>query len=354
MADHKEAKESLDTSILREILYKAQLLKEIDAPLSIHQYTNGYSNLTYLISTENREWVLRKPPAGAIKKGHDMGREYKVLSQLSPHFDKAPKPFYYEYDPQLIGAPFYLMEKKEGVVINYKEALERQLTETDFKMIAETWLDSFVEFHDIDYREVGLSDLGRPEGYVERQIATWSKQYLKAATQELPDATFVMNWLSENQPASYEHTLIHNDFKYDNTVFAEGDWSRITAILDWEMCTLGDPLMDLGTSLGYWTMKSDGPTFMQTLPSPTALKGNPTRSEIVEMYASKSGRQVDKLIFYYVYGLFKIAVIVQQIFYRYNKGLTTNPKFSQLDKVCAFLCLTAKQAITKKGIENLF
>jgi len=171
---------------------------------------------------------------------------------------------------------------------------------------------------------------------------------------DLPDALFVMEWLQSNQPRDYAHRLIHNDFKYDNVVFKEDDWHSVKAILDWEMCTLGDPLMDLGTSLAYWTMSTDGPAIIQTLRSPTSLPGNPSRSDIVQTYAQKSGNTINHLCFYYVFGLFKIAVIVQQIFYRYDRGLTSNKKFAELDKVCAFLCTMAKQAIQKNRIENLF
>jgi len=330
--------EEIDLDKLTEYLYSNQLISDSQTELSVSQYSNGYSNLTYLITAGDKEYVLRRPPSGAIKRGHDMGREYKVLSNLSLHFDKAPKTFIYENSINKLGFSFYLMEKINGVVVNYREAVKRELSSNDFDHISQSWLDTFVEFHMLDYKAVGLEDLGKPEGYVERQVTNWSKQYLKAATLENESAEFVMKWMSENMPSQYDHTLIHNDFKYDNIVFEENKWDQVNAILDWEMCTLGDPLMDLGTSLGYWVMENDGPAFSKTIPSATLFPGNPSRSDVVQMYAEKSGRNINNLIFYYVFGLFKIAVIAQQIYFRYSRGLTTNPKFAQLDQVCLFLC----------------
>ncbi|MGB1217637.1 MAG: phosphotransferase family protein, partial [Saprospiraceae bacterium] len=211
-----------------------------------------------------------------------------------------------------------------------------------------------VELHQTDYKKAGLEDLGKPNGYVERQVSNWSKQYLKAATQEIPEAHKVMDWLSENQPKEYKHALIHNDFKYDNVVFKDNSWKEVNAVLDWEMCTLGDPLMDLGTSLAYWSMDSDSDFITKGWPSPTAIKGNPGREELVQMYAQKSGQNIDNIVFYYAFGLFKVAVIVQQIYYRYSKGLTTDKKFAHLDKAAQLFCVIAWQAIQKNRIEKLF
>jgi aminoglycoside phosphotransferase (APT) family kinase protein len=189
---------------------------------------------------------------------------------------------------------------------------------------------------------------------VERQVNNWGKQYLAAATDEVPAAQKVMTWMSENQPKKYDHTLIHNDFKYDNVVFENDSWKKISAVLDWEMCTLGDPMMDLGTSLGYWTTANDQEFMKQGLPSSTVMKGNPSRTEIVQQYALKSGRNIDNLTFYYAYGLFKIAVIAQQIYYRYKHGHTSDPKFANLNKASALCCNTAWQAIQKNQIDNLY
>ncbi|MEM9837446.1 MAG: phosphotransferase family protein, partial [Bacteroidota bacterium] len=216
-----------------------------------------------------------------------------------------------------------------------------------------SWLDAFVELHQLDYASLGLGDLGKPAGYVERQVLNWGKQYLKAATEDVPDATYIMRWLEENQPKEYQHSLIHNDFKYDNVVYADRSFREVSAILDWEMCTLGDPLMDLGSSLAYWSTPDDHPMLLQGLPSPTARPGNPGREEIAQRYAQRSGRSLDYLVFYYVYGLFKLAVVVQQLYYRYQKGLTTDQRFAYLNEATKLFCLTGKRAVELNRIEKL-
>ncbi|GAA4271866.1 phosphotransferase family protein [Aquimarina gracilis] len=343
--------EELNEKTLKEFLQKEGVITNSQSDWQVTQFTHGYSNLTYLITIEDKEYVLRRPPFGAIKRGHDMGREFRVQSGLYQAFPKVPKMYVFSEDEDILGCPFYIMEKVEGIILNVKEAKKRNIPPKDFKTIANSWLDTFVELHNVDYKAIGLGELGKPEGYVERQVLNWGKQYLKAATEDVPAAEKVMRWMEENQPTSYKHSLVHNDFKYDNIVFKDDSWKEVVAVLDWEMATLGDPLMDLGTSLGYWTMASDHPFVQQGIPSPTIMDGNPSRSEIVELYSQKSGRQVDHLVFYYAFGLFKIAVIAQQIYYRYSKGLTTDPRFAQLNKAAELLCNLALQAIQKNKID---
>ncbi len=350
----QEAKKDIEilpkNSILNYLLEEG-FISHVDHELTIHQYSNGYSNLTYLLQVEGKEFVLRHPPKGATKRGHDMSREYKVLSNLQKSFDASPKTYSFCDDDSIIGVPFYLMEKVEGIIITNKEAHVRKIGPSDFKKISEEWMSMFVRLHNLDYEHIGLSDLGRPNGYVERQVSNWGKQYLKAATMDIPEAGKLMTWMQDHQPKEYSHSLIHNDYKYDNVVFKDDGWSEINAILDWEMCTLGDPLMDLGTSIAYWMMPSDGP-IAQVLLSPTLLDGNPSRTELVHQYSLKSGRDINDIVFYYVYGLFKIAVIVQQIYYRYHSGLTQNKKFAHLDKACQAFCQMGWQAVQKNRIEN--
>ncbi len=343
--------ENLNEKTLKTFLQKEGLIANNKSDWQVTQFTHGYSNLTYLIQIEDKEYVLRRPPFGAIKRGHDMGREFKVQSGIYSAFPKVPKMYTFTEDENILGCPFYVMEKVEGIILNVHEAKKRNISANDFKTIANSWLDTFVELHHIDYKAAGLEDLGKPEGYVERQVLNWGKQYLKAATEDVPAAEKVMRWMEENQPATYRHSLVHNDFKYDNVVFKDDSWNEVTAVLDWEMATLGDPLMDLGTSLGYWTMASDHPFVQQGIPSPTIMDGNPGRSEIVELYTQKSGKEVAHLVFYYAFGLFKIAVIAQQIYYRYSKGLTTDPRFAQLNKAAELLCNLALQAIQKNKID---
>lgn len=345
--------EEIRDDLLRMILSDANLLESSDAKINLRQFSSGYSNLTYLIQTENKEFVLRRPPFGAIKRGHDMAREYKVLSALNDNFDRVPKVHFFD-EEEFLGVPFYIMEKVNGIILNVKEAKARNLKPADFKAISENWMNTFVALHNIDYKEIGLENFGKPDGYVSRQVANWSKQYIKAKTKEVPAALAVMKWMDEHQTQSANHCLIHNDFRYDNVIFEDDSWDNVLAILDWEMTTIGDPFMDLGTTLAYWTMNSDPDFVQQGLPSPTVMPGNPSRTELVSSYESKSGRKVDNIVFYYVYGLFKIAVIAQQIYYRYDKGMTSDPKFAGLEQASEGLCIMALQAIQKNRIENLF
>ncbi len=346
--------EELNTDKLKSFLATHGLIKDQKRPVSVSQFNNGYSNLTYLLKIEEKEYVLRRPPFSAPKRGHDMGREYKVLHHLHQVFSKSPEAYQYCEDTEILGVPFYLMERIKGIILTEKEARQRKIKPDELKVIANTWLDTFVEFHQVDYKASGLESLGKPEGYVARQVTNWGKQYLAAATEDIPAALKVMAWMEDHQPLNYQHSLIHNDYKYDNIVFADDKWRQVAAILDWEMCTLGDPLMDLGTSLGYWTTSDDADFMKDGLPSPTLLKGNPSRTEIVHQYALKSGRNIDHLTFYFVYGLFKIAVIAQQIYFRYKHGHTTDPRFAQLNKVSALCCNTALQAIQKNKIDHLY
>jgi aminoglycoside phosphotransferase (APT) family kinase protein len=343
--------EELPAVKLKQFLQENHLIGSIESELFVKQFTHGYSNLTYLLSIENKEYVLRKPPIGAIKRGHDMSREFKVQSAVQKEFSKVPKMFAYTDDAAVLGSEFYIMEKVEGIILNFKEAKKRAIPANDYKTIANAWLDTFTELHQLDYDAIGLTNLGKPEGYVERQVTNWGKQYLKAATKDVPSAEKVMQWMQENQPKNYQHCLIHNDYKYDNVVFKDNSWKEITAVLDWEMATLGDPLMDLGTSLGYWTLASDHDFVKQGIPSPTIFEGNPMRSEIVASYAKKSGRDIHNMVFYYVFGLFKIAVIAQQIYYRYSKGLTSDPRFANLDKAAELCCNLALKSIKTNSID---
>jgi aminoglycoside phosphotransferase (APT) family kinase protein len=352
MSNQKVRKgEELPEIPLKKYLKEINLIDAVESDLFVQQFTHGYSNLTYLLQIENKEFVLRKPPKGAIKRGHDMSREFKVQSGVSKAFSKVPKMLGFCNDESNLGSDFYIMEKVDGIILNYAVAKQRNISAEDYKTIANSWLDTLVELHNVDYRAIGLGDLGKPEGYVERQVANWGKQYVKAKTDEVPEADLVMQWMQEHQPKTYDHCLIHNDFKYDNVVFKNDTWQEISAVLDWEMATLGDPLMDLGTSLGYWTVATDHDFVKQGIPSPTIFEGNPIRSEIAKMYAQKSGRNLDNIIFYYVFGLFKIAVIAQQIYYRYDKGWTTDPRFANLNKAAELCCKLALKAIQTKSID---
>ena len=338
--------EELPEEKLKLFLEKNGLIDSKEGDCQITQFSNGFSNLTYLIKVGERELVLRRPPAGAIKRGHDMGREFKVLSKLHRVFPQAPKAFIYCDDNLIMNVPFYVMEKLHGIVLTDIQMRKSMVDALGFRHAAQTWLNTFVDLHQVDYKAAGLSDLGRPEGYVGRQVLNWGKQYLRAATQEISEASKVMQWLEDQQPIDYGYSLIHNDYKYNNVMYADDTWKKIVGVLDWEMCTLGDPLMDLGTSLSYWMMESDSQELKQAIPDSTTWQpGNPSREDLVQMYAEKSKRQINHLTFYYAYGLFKVAVIVQQIYFRFHKGYTIDQRFAQLDVAAKALIRMAWKAI---------
>lgn len=343
----------LPLEALQIFLAREGLIETITSPIEVQKFSGGFSNLTYRLDVEGKTFVLRRPPDGVqVKRGHDMGREYKVLSRLKAPFSCVPQTFVFTEDTSIIGAPFYLMEHVEGLILHYKTVAALQLSPQAFPLIADAWLNTFVALHKVDYEAAGLADLGHPEGYVARQVANWAKQYTKAATEDLPLATKVMQWMADHQPKTYQAALIHNDYKYDNIVFKDTTWQEVRAVLDWEMATIGDPLMDLGTSLGYWMLASDPEPIRAGLPLPTVFEGNPSRLDLVQAYAQKSGRDVSHLVFYYGFGLFKIAVIAQQIYYRYHLGYTKDPRFASLNQVAAVLIQTAWHAIQRQRIEG--
>ena len=306
----------------------------LSGELRVKQFPSGFSNLTYLLELGGTPLVLRRPPFGAaIKSAHDMGREYRVLSHLHPVYDKAPKPLLYCEDVEVIGAPFYVMERVEGVILRGTMPEDRAPAPDVMRGVATSLVNALAELHAVDLGAAGLRDFGRPEGYALRQVRGWTERYKAAQTDRVPTLEGAAEWLADNmppEPSDPAASLIHNDFKYDNVVFSPHDPTRITAVLDWEMATVGDPLMDLGTSLGYWTQADDPPAMQRLGLSPTALPGNPTRAEVLEQYQRASGRDLPNPVFYYVYGLFKIAVILQQIYARYKKGLTKDERFAGL------------------------
>jgi aminoglycoside phosphotransferase (APT) family kinase protein len=324
-------------------------------PVTVEQFPSGYSNLTYLVRAGDRAVVLRRPPFGVeIATAHDMGREHRILSRLAPVYPKAPRPLAFCDDDSVIGTPFYLMERVEGVILR-KEMPEGMTPSPELAgRIATALVDTLAELHAVDYEAAGLGDLGRPEGYVRRQVEGWTGRYRRAESDSIPDADRVASWLHDEMPVRGDAALIHNDFKHDNVVLDPDDWSRIVAVLDWEMATLGDPLMDLGTTLAYWTEPDDPPALLETRLSPTLIPGTPRRADVVEAYARASGRAVDDVAFYYVYGLFKVAVIVQQLYHRYVTGRTADPRFERLIDGVRALSAAAWQAARKRRVDDLF
>ena len=326
-----------------------------DGPLEVQQFPSGYSNLTYLVQLGGRAMILRRPPVGVqIATAHDMSREYRILSHLNPVYDKAPQPLAYCEDPGILGAPFYLMERVEGVILRRGIPDEMVPGPELTRRIADALVSTLAELHAVDFEAAGLGDLGRPEGYALRQVEGWTKRYRRAETDEVPEADRLATWLRDSLPPERGAALIHNDFKHDNVVLDPDDWARVIAVLDWEMATLGDPLMDMGTSLAYWIQPSDPPEVLEARLSPTTWPGTPSRSDFVEGYARASGRDVEHVVFYYAYGLFKVAVIVQQLYARYVSGKTADPRYARLIDGVRALSLLAWQAVQKGRIDDLF
>jgi len=343
--------EELDRAALAA--YLTEQLPTYSGELQIKQFPSGFSNLTYLLRLGHAELVLRRPPFGAnIQSAHDMGREYRVLSGLRRVYAKVPQPLLYCEDTEIIGAPFYVMARVEGVILRAEPPQTIPLAPVLMRQLSLAAIDTLAELHGLDIAAAGLAELGRPAGYVDRQIRGWQRRYEAAQTDALPLLDEVSRWLAQQQPTTNEGTLIHNDFKYDNLVLDPTDLTKVVAVLDWEMCTLGDPLMDLGTMLGYWIEANDPPSLIAMF-GLTALPGNLDRSELVTRYQEVSGRAISDPLFYYVYGLFKIAVIIQQIYHRYRQGNTDDTRFAQLDQVvhdCAYL---AALALEKDRISRL-
>lgn len=337
------------------LAYLKQHLADLDGPLTVEQFPAGFSNLTYLLRVGDRELVLRRPPIGAkIKTAHDMGREYRILAHLHPVYPKVPRPLLFCEDVNVLGAPFYLMERVKGIILRAQPPRGVDLTPQTLRRLSEVFVDNLVEIHSIDYEAAGLGELGSPEGYVSRQIGGWTKRYYNARTDDVPDVEQTATWLQEHLPAGAARgALIHNDYKYDNLVLAPDDLTRVVAVLDWEMATAGDPLMDLGTTLGYWVEPTDPEEWQQYGFVLTKLPGNFTRNELLEYYSRRSGREIPDPVFYYAYGLLKIAAIVQQIYARYQKGLTKDPRFAQLGALVKACGRLAQRAIENKRIHRL-
>ena len=334
--------EELDSSVVAG--YLARELPGFEGPVEIRQFPGGASNLTYLLRAAGREWVLRRPPPGTKARGaHDMGREYRILSRINEAFPYAPRPVLFCADRAVLGEEFYLMERLDGLILRRDLPEGMALAPEQATALCRNLVEVHAELHAVDYEAAGLGELGRPEGYVERQVRGWSERYRAARTEDVPDNDALMAWLEANRPAEAARAaLIHNDYKFDNVVLsrADGQW-RISGVLDWEMATLGDPLMDLGASLAYWIQADDSAPLQQVRMLPTHLPGMMRRAEVVNYYSSLSGLAPERFDFYYVYGLFRLAVIVQQIYYRYVLGQTKNPRFAGFGSVCSVLSRTA-------------
>lgn len=333
--------------------YLASHLPGLEGELVIEQFPGGYSNLTFLLKVSGREYVLRKPPHGAnIKSAHDMGREFNVLTALKPVYKPIASPILYCDDLAIIGSPFYIMERVRGIILRNRVPKGMELTPPIMKSISESAIDNLAALHSIDLDTTGLINLGKPEGYIQRQVEGWIKRYVAAETDNIEGMNKTAEWMQANKPDDAEPAFIHNDYKYDNLVLDPENLNKIIAVLDWEMATVGSPLMDLGTSLGYWGEATDSDALKPF--NLTWLPGNLTREEVVNRYVAAKTIAVPDMVFYYVFGSFKIGVIVQQIYARYKKGLTSDARFASLLQVVQACAINAQHAIRFKRISNFY
>lgn len=306
----------------------ARIAEGLTAPPLLRQFAGGTSNLTYLLSYPHRELILRRPPHGMkAASAHDMAREYRIQQALAPAYPYVPKMVALCRDESVIGCEFYVMERIPGTILRSRVPPELGLDEHAVRGLCESAIDRLVELHEIDPSQAGLAELGKGEGYVRRQVEGWSARFRAAHTWNVPSFERIMRWLEEHRPADVAQRIVHNDYRLDNLVLAPDDPRRIVGVLDWELATVGDPLMDLGSALAYWVQADDDRIMRALRRQPTDTPGMLTREEVVARYCSRTGLRVDDWVFYEVFGLFRLATIIQQIYRRYHLRQTRNRAF---------------------------
>jgi aminoglycoside phosphotransferase (APT) family kinase protein len=327
-----------------------------EMPLDIEQFPGGHSNLTYLVKIGEHEFVLRRPPVGPVAPtAHDMPREYRLLAAVHPHFPLAPKPYLLCEDSSIIGVPFYLMERRKGLVIRGKLPKEFGDDLSVRRRISETMIDTLAAMHAVDIYSTGIVNIGKPTGFVARQVKGWAERWQRAKTSEVPEFEEVIKWLTDRippdpVPGTNPATLVHNDFKLDNVMLDKDDPTRVVAVLDWEMCSVGDPLIDLGLLLSYWGQEGDPKVRYELLGAVTVQPGWMTRQELVDRYAEKTGRDLSGIAFYETFAIFKVAVVLQQIYYRYVNGQTHDERFKDFGHCVVELGKVALDLAKKSGI----
>jgi aminoglycoside phosphotransferase (APT) family kinase protein len=320
----------------------------LQQPLVQRQFSGGASNLTFQIIFNGRPLILRCAPTGTKAKGaHDMKREFLILQALRQHYPTAPKPIAFCDDSSIIGRDFYLMQQIQGIIPRANLPKELQLTESQVRQLCCNVLDQLIRLHQIDLQQTGLNTLGKGEGYIKRQIDGWCTRFEKAKTWNAPSCRYVMDYLKSNQPNTEYQCFIHNDFRLDNVVLDLTEPTHVIGVLDWEMATVGDPLMDLGNTLAYWVQSDDDWVMRKMRRQPTHLPGMLTRREVVAYYAEKTGQNISNFTFYEVYGLFRLAVIAQQIYYRYHHRESTNPAFRHFIWMIHYLNWRCKKIIRR-------
>jgi aminoglycoside phosphotransferase (APT) family kinase protein len=344
------AGEELDVGIIDAYL-KAHIDGLSGTPI-ISQFPGGASNLTYLLQYPERELVLRRPPFGhKAKSAHDMGREYRILNQLNSGFPYCPKAYVHCTDESVIGSEFYVMQRVNGIILRADLPSELNFDAKQTRQLCESFIDKLVELHQVDYNACGLGDLGKPQGYVQRQISGWSDRYEKALTPDAPLWTEVKAWLNAKMPADHPRaSIVHNDYRFDNVLLDPNNPQQIIGVLDWELTTLGDPLMDLGNSLAYWIEANDPAPVQLMRRQPSNAPGMLTRQEFADYYAERAGIKIDCIDLYYCYGLFRLAGIVQQIYYRFYHGQTQDKRFAQFVQMNKLLEQMSLQVIKQSRL----
>jgi aminoglycoside phosphotransferase (APT) family kinase protein len=332
--------EALDADKL-ELFLRRQFPNETGA-LKILQFPSGHSNLTYSLHLGAKELVLRRPPLGSkVKSAHDMSREFRVLSKLHSVYAPAPEVLLYCDDASVIGAPFYLMQPIHGIIIRKHLPSVLDFPAETARRLSESFIDNLIRLHRVDYAAAGLSELGKPDGYLQRQVRGWTERYYGSKTHEYPEVEKVSQWMQQHTPTTIAVSLIHNDYKYDNVVLDSSEITKIVGVLDWEMCTIGDSLSDLGTALSYWMDATDPGELQENRWGPTTEPGSLTRQEIVHYYSRKTGCDASQIAFYLAFARFKLAVIVQQIYFRYHQGLTKDERFASMPETIRMLLRAA-------------
>ncbi|MFD4928201.1 phosphotransferase family protein [Peribacillus butanolivorans] len=342
--------EELNLRTLEDFLRK-NVMDLPNEPLELQQFSTGYSNLTYQLKMGEWEAVLRRPPLGPVApKAHDMKREHHILSSINPYFQAAPEPILFSDDDSIVGSPFFLMERKHGVVIDSKFPEGVEPTSERCRQLSYVMVNQLADLHSIPYEKTGLAEISKPEGFIERQVHGWISRYERAKTDEIKEVWPLIDYLQKNIPQYSQTSIIHYDYKINNAMFNQ-NLSEMVGLFDWEMSTIGDPLADLGVALSYWTESSDPELIKFGLgqASVTTLDGFLTRQEFIEAYAVRSGRNVSNIDFYLTFGYFKLAVILQQIYYRYKKGQTNDLRFSKLGTTVKSLITHAAHVAAKEA-----
>lgn len=316
--------------------------RDLRQPMTVDQFPGGHSNLTYHLRFGATELVLRRPPLGPVPPtAHDMAREFRWLSAVHPHYPKAPRAYVLCDDPSIVGSVFYVMERRHGLVVRHHEPSAIEDRPTTRRAVGLALVDALAELHAVDVEAAGLTHLGKAQGFVERQVRGWTERWQRSKTADVAEMESVAAWLTAHLPANpLRPTIVHGDFKLDNLMLDAVDPTTIVAVFDWEMAALGDPLVDLGILLAYWVPNAPADQH-DALTTVTTRPGWPTPRELVERYALKSGRDLSTLRYFEIFALFKIAVVIQQIFYRYVQGQTDDSRFADFDSRVAFLARRA-------------